>query len=70
MAANSGCLACHRIAEAGNDGPGPDLTQVGSRLPSTAIVGALANSPAPMPSFSHLPESERRALVYFLAQLR
>jgi Cytochrome C oxidase, cbb3-type, subunit III len=70
VAAKSGCLACHRIAEAGNSGPGSDLTHVGSRLPPAAIAHALVDSAAPMPSFSRLPETERRALVYFLAQLR
>lgn len=70
VAADSGCLACHRIAEAGNKGPGSGLTHVGSRLSPVAIERALVESRAPMPSFSRLPESERRALVYFLAQLR
>jgi hypothetical protein len=70
VAARTGCLACHRIAEAGNSGPGQDLTQVGSRLPPKAIERALVASPAPMPSFSRLPEPQRRALVYFLAHLR
>ena len=70
VAARSGCLACHRIAEAGNSGPGAELTHVGSRLPPRAIERALVGSPEPMPSFSRLPENQRRALVYFLAQLR
>lgn len=68
--ANTGCLACHRIAESGNNGPGSDLTHVGSHLPPAAIARALVDSPAPMPSFSRLPDPKRRALVYFLAQLR
>ena len=29
----SGCLACHKIGENGNDGPGPTLTEIGARLP-------------------------------------
>ena len=70
VAARTGCLACHRIADAGNNGPGSDLTHVGSHLPPAAIARALVDSPAPMPSFSRLPGSARRALVYFLAQLR
>ena len=70
VAARTGCLACHRIADAGNNGPGSDLTHVGSHLPRAAIARALVDSPAPMPSFSRLQGSERRALVYFLAQLR
>jgi mono/diheme cytochrome c family protein len=66
----SGCLACHRIGEAGNHGPGRDLTRVGSRLPLLRIARALVKSPAPMPSFSRMAESKRRDLAYFLAQLR
>jgi mono/diheme cytochrome c family protein len=70
VAAQSGCEACHRIADAGNNGPGSDLTHIGSRLSAPAIERALVDSPAPMPSFQNLPATDRRALVYFLAQLR
>jgi hypothetical protein len=66
----TGCLACHRLAEAGNRGPGSNLTRVGSELSPTAINRALVDSSAPMPAFSRLPKSERRNLVYFLSQLR
>ena len=30
VAAQSGCLACHKIGENGNDGPGPELTEIGA----------------------------------------
>jgi hypothetical protein len=66
----SGCLACHRLGEAGNRGPGSNLTHVGSRLSAAAINRALVDTRAPMPAFSGLPRSERRNLVYFLSQLR
>ena len=33
VAAQSGCLACHKFGENGNDGPGPNLTKIGARLP-------------------------------------
>jgi len=66
----SGCLACHRLGEAGNRGPGSDLTHVGSRLSSSAIDRALVATRTPMPAFSGLPNAERRNLVYFLSQLR
>jgi hypothetical protein len=65
----SGCLACHRLGEAGNRGPGANLTHVGSRFSSSAINRALVDTRAPMPAFSGLPRSERRNLVYFLSQL-
>ena len=31
VVAQSGCLACHKIGENGNDGPGPHLTEIGAR---------------------------------------
>jgi menaquinol-cytochrome c reductase cytochrome b/c subunit len=69
----SGCLACHRIGENGNDGPGPQLTHVASRLPAAAIAQTLRNPTAPMPSFQSLADSQPekfRNLVAFLGQLR
>jgi hypothetical protein len=69
VTAQSGCLACHRIGEAGNAGPGPDLTHVGSRLPPTGIERAITNPTAPMPSFRNLPKAKLKALVTFLSLL-
>jgi quinol-cytochrome oxidoreductase complex cytochrome b subunit len=69
VAAQSGCLACHKIGENGNDGPGPNLSEIGSRLPAAAIRRTLDNPTAPMPSFRNLPENKKAALVAFLAQL-
>jgi menaquinol-cytochrome c reductase cytochrome b/c subunit len=69
----SGCLACHKIGENGNDGPGPNLTDVASRLPSQAIARTLINPTAPMPSFAGLQRTapdKFNALVAFLGQLR
>src|ERR1700709_381138 len=37
VAAQSGCLACHKIGENGNDGPGPHLTDIGLKLEMGAI---------------------------------
>ena len=37
VVAQSGCLACHKIGENGNDGPGPELTDIASRLPSAPV---------------------------------
>lgn len=70
VVAQSGCLACHRIGEAGNNGPGPDLTQVGGRLTAGAIERAIVDPTAPMPSFRNLPSAKLRALVAFLSLLR
>jgi quinol-cytochrome oxidoreductase complex cytochrome b subunit len=70
VVAQSGCLACHKIGENGNDGPGPHLTDIGDKLQPAAIRRTLDNPTAPMPSFAGLPEEKKAALVAFLAQLR
>jgi ubiquinol-cytochrome c reductase cytochrome b subunit/menaquinol-cytochrome c reductase cytochrome b/c subunit len=70
VAAQSGCLACHKIGENGNDGPGPELGDIGDRLPSQAIARTLQNPTSPMPSFRDLPPEKFNALVAFLSQLR
>jgi quinol---cytochrome c reductase cytochrome c subunit, bacillus type len=70
VVAQSGCLACHKIGENGNDGPGPDLTDIGDKLLPGAIRRTLDNPTAPMPSFRELPEEKKNQLVAFLASLR
>ena len=73
VVAQSGCLACHKIGENGNDGPGPELTEIASRLPSQAIARTLVNPTAPMPSFAALQKNEPdkfQAMVTFLGQLK
>ena len=57
----SGCLACHKIGENGNDGPGPELTEIGSKLPREAIARSLEVGPGIMPVLRRpLPEAVRR----------
>ena len=70
VAAQSGCLACHKIGENGNDGPGPHLTDIGDKLEKGAIRRTLENPTAPMPSFRTLPEDKKAALVDFLSSLK
>jgi mono/diheme cytochrome c family protein len=70
VAAQSGCLACHKIGENGNDGPGPHLSNIGNILETGAIRRTLENPTAPMPSFRGLPEDKKTALVDFLASLK
>jgi quinol-cytochrome oxidoreductase complex cytochrome b subunit len=70
VVAQAGCLACHKIGENGNDGPGPPLTQIATRLPKEAIARTLRNPTAPMPSFAGLPPDKFDALVDFLSQLK
>ncbi len=69
VAAQSGCLACHKIGHNGNDGPGPELTDIADKLPKAAIRRTLDNPTAPMPSFAGMPENKKAAMVDFLAQL-
>ena len=69
----SGCLACHKIGENGNDGPGPQLTHIGSKLRPAAIAQTLLNPTAPMPSFRGLQQQYPQKfanLVGFLSELQ
>ncbi len=70
--ASSGCLGCHVIGENGGS-LGPDLTEIGQRLPGPAIARTLVNPTAPMPSYAKLrTESPEKfqALVDYLASLK
>jgi menaquinol-cytochrome c reductase cytochrome b/c subunit len=68
--AQTGCLSCHKIGENGNDGPGPNLSHIGSRLPRQGIARTLVNPTTPMPSFRELPSQKFNAIVVFLSQLK
>jgi menaquinol-cytochrome c reductase cytochrome b/c subunit len=70
VVAQSGCLACHKIGDNGNDGPGPNLTHIGSRLPRLGIARTLVNPTAPMPSFKNLPPQKFQSVTFFLSQLK
>jgi len=70
VVAQSGCLACHKLGENGNAGPGPDLTHIAGRLPRQGIARTLVNPTAPMPSFKNLPPQKFKAAVEFLSQLK
>jgi ubiquinol-cytochrome c reductase cytochrome b subunit/menaquinol-cytochrome c reductase cytochrome b/c subunit len=66
----SGCLACHELGSNGNNGPGPNLTHVGSLLQPQAIASTLRNPTPPMPSFANLPPAKFNVLVGFLSELQ
>jgi len=69
----SGCLACHKIGDNGNDGPGPNLTQIGRILLPGAIASTLRNPTAPMPSFKSLATqypTKFHDLVLFISELQ
>ena len=70
VVAQSGCLACHKIGDNGNSGPGPDLTHIAARLPRQGIARTLVNPTAPMPSFKNLPPVKFKAVVAFLSLLK
>jgi menaquinol-cytochrome c reductase cytochrome b/c subunit len=73
VAASSGCLACHAFEDNGNHGPGPELSEIGARLPAPAIERTLVNPTAPMPSYESLRENQPekfKELVEFLASLK
>jgi ubiquinol-cytochrome c reductase cytochrome b subunit/menaquinol-cytochrome c reductase cytochrome b/c subunit len=68
----SGCLACHKIGDNGNDGPGPNLTHEGSKSPASAIASTIINPSPPMPSFRALSQQSPQKfkdLVGFLSEL-
>lgn len=69
VAAQSGCGACHKFGENGNDGPGPELTEIGAKLPREAIARSLVVGPGTMPSYADLPPRKSQDLTAFLASL-
>jgi menaquinol-cytochrome c reductase cytochrome b/c subunit len=71
VAAQSGCLACHVFEHNGN-AIGPDLTEIGQRLPRQGIARSLEVGPGIMPSYRGLKEENPEkfdAMVDFLASL-
>jgi mono/diheme cytochrome c family protein len=70
LVAESGCLACHAIGENGaHGGLGPDLTDIGSRIPKEAIKQSVTIGPGIMPSFAGLGEKNLNAVADYLASL-
>jgi mono/diheme cytochrome c family protein len=69
VVASQGCLACHKLGENGNDGPGPELTEIGSQIPREAIARSLEVGPGIMPSYGELSQKQADDLTAFLASL-
>jgi len=70
--AQSGCLACHRIGESGNDGPGPNLTEIGSALTAIEIGRSIVKGPGIMPRYDALKSKQPEQfadMVAFLSSL-
>jgi ubiquinol-cytochrome c reductase cytochrome b subunit/menaquinol-cytochrome c reductase cytochrome b/c subunit len=66
----SGCLACHRIDNQGNRGPGLELTHIASKLSRRQIEHAILDPSAPMPSFRRMPKHQFMKMVKMLRLLR
>ncbi|MEH3054591.1 MAG: c-type cytochrome [Patulibacter minatonensis] len=64
-----GCLACHKLGENGNHGPGPELTHIADRLPEAGIAQTLRNPSAPMPSYKTLDPEKLKAVTTYLGAL-
>ncbi|MBK5232175.1 MAG: c-type cytochrome [Thermoleophilia bacterium] len=70
IVAQSGCLACHAIGENGaHGGLGPDLTDIGTKIPRAAIKQSLEIGPGIMPSFRGLGQEDLNAVADYLASL-
>jgi len=69
VVAGAGCLACHKLGENGNNGPGPELTHIASRIPRAAIIRSVEIGPGIMPSFRDLPPEKIEQLADFLSSL-
>ncbi|HEX2359122.1 MAG TPA: c-type cytochrome [Solirubrobacterales bacterium] len=69
LVASQGCLGCHKLGENGNDGPGPDLTEIGDKIPREAIARSLDVGPGIMPAYSDLTPQQKQDLTTFLASL-
>lgn len=70
LVAQSGCGGCHKIGPNGNDGPGPQMTNIGDRLKADAIRQTLINPTAPMPSFKDMGPENLKKMADFLATLK
>lgn len=63
----NGCGSCHMVGGVGAPGPGPDLTNEGSKGWDNAKMIAWLKAPkAPMPSYASLPPQELEDLAVFL----
>jgi ubiquinol-cytochrome c reductase cytochrome b subunit/menaquinol-cytochrome c reductase cytochrome b/c subunit len=69
VVAQSGCGACHKIGDNGNNGPGPELTHIGARIPRAAIIRSLQIGPGIMPAYKDLSPKKLNDLADFLSSL-
>src|SRR4051794_36477804 len=69
VVAQSGCLACHKLGENGNHGPGPELTHIAQKIPRAAIIRSVQIGPGIMPSYRALSPQKINQLADFLSSL-
>jgi quinol---cytochrome c reductase cytochrome c subunit, bacillus type len=69
VVAQSGCLACHKIGDNGGT-LGPELTEIGAKLPAQGIARTLTNPSGIMPRYNSLPPEKFNEAVKFLASLQ
>ena len=62
------CANCHGLDRRGNTNAFPPLTDIGKKRNALQIDTMLRNGKGAMPSFRHLPEPERRALIAYLLE--
>ena len=62
------CAACHRMHGKGNDSSYPPLDTIGRKYTTLDLKGIIDNGINMMPSFRHIPDSEKAALVAFLLE--
>jgi len=60
------CASCHGVDRKGNGLEFPGLTDIGSRLSANQLKGVVSAGTGRMPSFQHLPESDRDAITNYL----
>ncbi|WP_374756663.1 pyrroloquinoline quinone-dependent dehydrogenase [Dyadobacter luticola] len=63
------CAACHRADRQGSGQEYPSLVNVGSKLSKDEIATIIKSGRGRMPSFQHIPDRERAALVNFLLNI-
>src|SRR3954463_1084040 len=69
VVAQSGCLACHKLGENGNHGPGPELTHIAQKIPRAAIIRSVQIGPGIMPSYRALSPKKINQLADFASEL-
>jgi quinoprotein glucose dehydrogenase len=64
------CASCHGLNRKGASGEYPSLENIGRKLNTSQISGIIKNGSGRMPSFQHIRERDRSAIVEFLANTK